>query len=444
MFYDIVSNLSLSPAAATQLAFYWRRLKKEQLTRQLSILMAGMLVAIQIVTIIAPPDPANAAGPTNLITNGIPHSKSAVINVYMNNTEYRNLLNRYGVRKIDLENASVGKAYPSNHNLLSFGREPHDKNDKSVTIGSHTYFIRPLYKVALNSSFDVLEGRRHGDNKYFAIIFDCGNLVLTDLTPTNETLEVVSVTSNVPAPAPKPVPKPTPPVVHTPTQPAHDVTTTTPSPVITPVPVTTTAPTPTPAPSPANIIQAKSGLLTRLDGSKVDANGATAQAGETIKYTLTTQNTGGSTKKNVVVSDNVTDILEYADIDSMGGAVLQDNQLVWPQVDLNKDQTITNTFTVRIKSPIPSKPTSTSDPYSYDLRIDNVYHDVITTNLPAPTVAKQVEVASSTLPQTGPGVGTLIVFALVGAIAYFYFRNRQLVSEIAMLRNDHNGYGGGL
>jgi LPXTG-motif cell wall-anchored protein len=50
-----------------------------------------------------------------------------------------------------------------------------------------------------------------------------------------------------------------------------------------------------------------------------------------------------------------------------------------------------------------------------------------------------VEGASTSLPETGAGTSTLIVLFIAGLSLFFYFRNRQLVKEIRILRNDYQG-----
>ncbi len=141
--------------------------------------------------------------------------------------------------------------------------------------------------------------------------------------------------------------------------------------------------------------------------------------------------------------ENIRDILEYADVISPGGATLQDGSLTWPKTTIKDGESDVRTFQVKVKSPIPINPISVSDPLSYDLKMNNVYGNVVVVNLQVPP-EKQIEVASATLPQTGTGTTTFIVFVLVSAMAYFYFRNRQLMTEVAMLRNDHHGPGGGV
>ncbi|HUC21010.1 MAG TPA: isopeptide-forming domain-containing fimbrial protein [Candidatus Polarisedimenticolaceae bacterium] len=441
MFRGIVSNLSFSPAASSQLTFYWRRLKGENLTRQLSMVMAGALVMLQVATIIAPPDPANASGDNDIIRGGIgcgQHPQTTILNIYDTRADIQALFNRFGVYRVDLQNTQLGSLNSSNHAFLSLGRNNVFAQDTVVHgLDGHAYLMRPLYLWGNNIPYPALEGRRHGDNKYFAVMCNCGNLVITDATPTSPPPPPPPPPVYAPPPAPHPVP--TPPPAH-PTPPPVAPPPVAPPPPPPPPPVTPVTP-PTP-PGKPNISLKKSAILVAAaGGARKDANGATAGAGDVIEYTLTTSNTGDADEKNYEVVENIRDVMEYADVIDPGGATLFDGNLIWPKATIKEGKSVVNSFQMRVKSPIPTQPISISDPKSFDLKMDNVYGNVVTVSLTIP-VQKQIEAASTTLPQTGAGTTTLIVMTLVAAIGYFYFRNRQLLTEVAMLRNDHHGTGG--
>jgi len=438
MFRDIVSNLSLSPAATSQLTFYWRRLKREQLTRQLSMVVAAVLVFVQVATIIAPPDPANASSENDIIKGGINYGGNVRTNMlreYDKDPQLQALLKRYGVSRDDIKNSKAGKLNSSNHSLKSLGKLTHSALDEKLKVNGKTYYIRPLYTWGDNIRYDVLEGKRHNGG-YFAILYNCGNLVVTG-PPEAPPKKPEPQPQPKPTPTPKPAPKTTP----------------------TPKPVTpTVAPAPTPAPTPAatpvastpvpeetpenpDIKLKKTAVVIAPDGTKREANGTTAQPGDVIEYTLTTTNTGKGAAKDYVVTENIQDILEYADVINPQGGILFNGELTWPKTTIAAGKEFITIFQVRVKNPLPTRPASISDPESYDLKMDNVYGNLVSVNLAAP-VEKQIEVASAELPHTGPGTNTLIVILAVAGIAYFYFRNRQLVTEIGMLRGDHHGQGG--
>jgi hypothetical protein len=105
---------------------------------------------------------------------------------------------------------------------------------------------------------------------------------------------------------------------------------------------------------------------------------------------------------------------------------------------LGSGATMTRSFTVKVKNPVPPTPIGLSDKSSYDLRMDNIYGNAIQVAI-APPVAKQVEAAATSLPATGAPVATLIVLTVSGLTLFFYFRNRQLLKEVKLLRNEYQG-----
>lgn len=407
-------------------------------------MMAVALAGLQITTVLAPPDPANAASTNDIIRGGIGgtnHPQATMLHYYDNNGDIKAIMNRFGIYRKDIENTSHGTMNSSNHKIKSLGRNPHSSLDEKYVINGKTYYLRPLYTWGDNITYKVIEGRRAVDGKYFAIMINCGNLAITDETPSPP------VRDEVVRPTPKPTPQTSTPQaapVKTLPQstPQTAPTKTTPTGTTTPPPTKTLPPT-TPPPvenlSPS-ISTRKTGTLTRLDGTTIDANGATAQPGETVSYTVTVTNSGNATESNFVIRDNVQDILEYADITDTGGGVLADGIITWSPTDIETGASLVVNFVAKIKSPLPTAPASISDPRSFDLRIDNIYErTTVSTNLAAPNVAKQVEVASANLPQTGAGSTSAIVLIFLTAAAFFFFRNRQLIKEVSILRSDHGG-----
>jgi hypothetical protein len=168
-----------------------------------------------------------------------------------------------------------------------------------------------------------------------------------------------------------------------------------------------------------------------------DATLSPAHAGDTIRYTLTTKNIGGTSEDYTVV-EHIEDILEYATVSDAGGATIKDGIMTWPATPIAPDKGITKVFTVTIKNPIPATPTGLSDKFSYDLRLDNVYGNDVRIVLDRP-LAKQVEGASTVMPDTGAATSTLIILGVSALCVFFFFRNRQLITEIKLLQNDYQG-----
>ncbi len=177
-----------------------------------------------------------------------------------------------------------------------------------------------------------------------------------------------------------------------------------------------------------------------------NANGTVAKAGDVIEYTLTLKNKGkGKIAKKFVddaLQESISSILDYADIvDLHGGQKDKFDVVHWTGKDLASGDTITELITVKIKDPIPQTPISTSDPGRFNvthgfLTMINIYGDTVTIKLP-PSVSKQVEVATRTLPNTGPGTSLMVGFGLTAVVAYFFARSRLFATELEIVREEY-------
>jgi uncharacterized repeat protein (TIGR01451 family) len=167
-----------------------------------------------------------------------------------------------------------------------------------------------------------------------------------------------------------------------------------------------------------------------------NANGTTAQPGDTIEYTLSVKNFGSETRRGFVIEENMEDVLEYADIIDASGATFTKTPvhlLSWGPIDIQPNEVVTRTILIKVKSSIPVVPASVSDPLSSDLKMVNVYGDTVNISLP-PHPIKTVERTISSLPSTGFSVNMLISTLLVMATTYFYFRSRIMKKELVIIR----------
>lgn len=294
--------------------------------------------------------------------------------------------------------------------------------------GAHVYYLRPLYlwdQQGHTNSYQALTGKRT-DGFAFYVMLACGNIVITSEHPAPQPTPTTTPPPPLPTPTPPPPPLPTPP----PPAPA-------------PVPTPTPSPTPTPTPAPPGtpkLSQAKKAEYlnrTGADGKALDATTAPAAAGDLIQYTLTTSNSGTAVAPVYQPIEAISDILEYADIADYRGSTSSNGVLSWIPQDIPAGGNIVNTFVIKVKEPIPTTPKSSTDPLSFDLRMDNVYGNKISVNiLPPPT--KQIETQTQALPQTGAGTSLVVMAFFIALSLYFYLRNRQLITEVKILRVDHN------
>ncbi len=167
-----------------------------------------------------------------------------------------------------------------------------------------------------------------------------------------------------------------------------------------------------------------------------NANGTVAKPGDVIEYSLVAENTANITIPKFVIQENISDILDYADVTSLNGGRLGTGSIVsWPAVSIKAKSSVTKKITVKVKNPLPATPRSTSDPGRFDMVMTNVYGDTVTIKLP-PSITKQTELVTGELPKTGPGTSLAIGFALTTMVGYFFARSRLMAKELDIVRKD--------
>lgn len=87
-----------------------------------------------------------------------------------------------------------------------------------------------------------------------------------------------------------------------------------------------------------------------------DATTITAKAGDSITYTLRVQNTGTVDATGFIFEDNIADILQLSDLTNFSGADYNatTKMVTWPAVTIPAGSTVEKSFTVKVKSPIPT------------------------------------------------------------------------------------------
>lgn len=193
---------------------------------------------------------------------------------------------------------------------------------------------------------------------------------------------------------------------------------------------------------PQEVIIATDKKVSNITQSIDDANNTTANAGDVLKYSLFIENKGSQKVEGLRLegeyAEDVTDILEYADIKNLYDGVLNrdTSKITWAPVDIDAGQTITKTFEVTIKNPLPNTPVSSSNPMSYDYELFNTYGRNVTVKLNKSPI-KNIESAASTLPNTGPNTSIMMMAILAVIAGYFYYRSTLLSKELTIIRSDY-------
>lgn len=188
---------------------------------------------------------------------------------------------------------------------------------------------------------------------------------------------------------------------------------------------------------PANIVATKTAV--NVSQGNIDATKTTAKASDRITFTLTVENKGG-TPKEVNIDDYIGDVLEYTTLIERGGGTFNEstNTLSWPSVNLKPGAKETRTFTVQLLATIPASPKNVSATSSYNCMLENAFYaasTVIPVDCPAPKVVEQTV---SELPQTGMGSNLTFAGIILAVASFFYFRSRQLGTEVRLVRRNVN------
>lgn len=172
--------------------------------------------------------------------------------------------------------------------------------------------------------------------------------------------------------------------------------------------------------------------------------------GELFTFNFTVKNIGdGVSEDYVIPDDNITDILEYADLVDAGDAevIKESNQasyLKWKSLTVQPGETLVKKASFRLKNELPRTNTPPSNPKSFDCQIENTINSstTIIDIDKSHCIGKIIEQTATTLPNTGPGTSMAINVAITVVVAYFFARARLLRQELDIVRTDYVTGGG--
>jgi uncharacterized repeat protein (TIGR01451 family) len=459
MFEKFLSLVPYNPGMLHQLAFYGRRMREEASIRRLGMGFIVLAFIVQSVAVIHPPASAAVCKPNSMIEcgfNSISEARQACIS---DKQGYMQFLHYYGISCSAFDTATEKTIHTNGQNYFSVGRDLSPTRDHPVSNipENGTVYWRDLSVWGGQSCTDGSGGHdcwktmslKDQDGKTFYIIFDCGNLVSVGIPPKNQ-LVTESATPFTPSTTPAPIPAPTPVAVPGPTPAAPTPTPPAPCPYNSQIPASSpmcfkpcpyngSIPDTDTACKPCDKSSSQTDsaacvsvrkTATNLTQNIIDANNTTANAGDVITYTLYAQNTGKAVIQDFVFQENLSDVLDYADLaDAHGGTlVASDGVIAWPARNLAPNETASVQVSVKVKNPIPQTPAAANDPSGFDMIMTNVYGNAINIKLP-PSPAKQVETVAATLPNTGPGTTLFVGAAIVILAGYFYSRANLLARE---------------
>lgn len=197
MFQTILANAAYSPSTVTYIRFYVGRLQKEEFTRRLGLVFSAIVVALQSFAIISPPEPTIAAGPNNIIYSGVTSVDDLLKKYDANNDgnghqDVQQIFTHYGISREDIASAKITtiRSTDRDRKLRSIGRKPYGKAGETrvqIEGTNTTVYERFLWSwdSGSYSTYRVIQGVT-ADGRWFAVLMNCGNLVIDEPPPAPE------------------------------------------------------------------------------------------------------------------------------------------------------------------------------------------------------------------------------------------------------------------
>lgn len=441
MLDKILSAGAASQDYADKLRRFTKSVSREKFIRGLGVLVILSALFLQVFAAMTPHKTLAAASQNDLIPGGV-SSQSELVKACQKNTNHIDkILDYYGISCGDLSKGDVVSINSRDYNdrLHSVGHLAYGfASETPVNIGGETIYWRLLHAWDTHgsSTYTALKFKS-STGQIFWMLFSCGNLVHVNVPKQ-------------PPPPPQPCPynsailatnpkcKPPNPCPYNPAIPATSPQCKPPTPCPYNPSILASNPECKPCANSTSQVDELACLtyhksVTNVTQRISDANNTTAKPGDVLQYKLIVANTGKLKAQGYIIQDNISDILLYADLtDAGGGSLKNDGFLSYPATDIAPDASVTKTFTVTVKNPLPTTPPSINDPQAYNDVMTNVFGDTINVKVQPPTAQVVVASATTQLPNTGPGT-TMIAYALLATVAGYFYSNRRLQLKEAKL-----------
>ena len=168
--------------------------------------------------------------------------------------------------------------------------------------------------------------------------------------------------------------------------------------------------------------------------SSTNIENETLKPSQEIIFKLSATNTG-SNHQPIVLSNNISDILEYANITDTGEGVIQGDVIVWPEVVLLPGGSHEVFFSAVVLDSIPTLGRSSIDRNSYDCTISNDFGNRIDLNVECP-IGKNVDIFTTSLPNIDVFLTTIILIILLFIMSISTYRTNILLKQLSFIRKN--------
>lgn len=382
MFRKIVSNLAFSPALIHEVGFYARRLRREEITRRLTVVFVVLTLVMQSLAVFSPPESANASSEQDIIRGGVSSLADFLIRYDHNEEDIKDIYTAAGITRSEIVKAEASSVTVNDDTYIMSRYGQLVPQDKEVSMtyprssgGMATRYFSPFSEI--NGSSKTLKGwvGKSESLGWFAIIQSNGALATNGIPPSisSATTSGKSLSSSI---------------------------------------------------STKNLSQGNTA--------------AHAEPGDKLSYTLKVFNPTG-TSATAPLQVRVADLIDYSRLIDAGGGSFgnTDSTLSWPKIQLRPGETQERTFVVQLLQEIPATPAGTSDPSSFDCKLTVTFGNTLVSPVACPQI-KGVESVFASLPPMSPLLNVIFGTVLFAVVTFFYVRTRQLKKEIRIIRHNFN------
>lgn len=209
MFRKLVSNLPFSPSLINQLGFYSKRLKKEQFTRKIGLILTILAILVQTLTLLAPAEATLASSPNDIINGGgdLNYISSLVNNPNgcdkLSRCDIQEIYAAYGITSAELLNAKYENIHSTvANNYWSIGRATRSYGGanvpKQIPGTNTTVYARTLHgwNGGLNKWWGAIRVETKQGTRW--ILTECGNIVTKESVPAQPPDVTTTKTVNKP------------------------------------------------------------------------------------------------------------------------------------------------------------------------------------------------------------------------------------------------------